>query len=577
MRMQPDDLPSSNSLINATSSTIKLTSVDVHPVIKYTVIIASVIIGACGGSPDDRDGAGRHGQIGGPSGTELAANQVIHMGNGADPQTLDPHRAEGVPSSNILRNLFEGLTLEAPNGDVIPGAAKSWDISEDGLVYTFHLRADGRWSNGDPVTAADFEYGLRRSVDPKTLSHYASILGPIKNAEEIILGQLPPEELGVEAIDDLTLVIRLNGPTPYLPGLLNHNVAYAVHAGNVEEHAGRFARPGNLVGNGAYILDEWVVQDHIKLIRNRNYRDDAKTHIEAAYFYATENQDAELKRFRAGEFDITEQVPYQQLRWIRENLGDDLVIAPYLGSYYFGYNVTRPPFKDNLSLRKALAMAIDREIITERITGAGEIPAYGWVPPVVGYQGQRVEWATWTQEERNAEARRLYAEAGYSKDNPLEVEILYNTNENHKRLSVAIAAMWSQTLGVETSLVNEEWKVFLETRRRRETTEVFRAGWIGDYNDAFTFSQLRYSKNEMNNSGYANPAYDALLERAAMEGDPVERAKIMEESERLLLADLPVIPIYFYVSKHLIKPWVGGHQSNIMDHHHLKDLYILKH
>lgn len=576
MPVQSDDLPGLSSLIKATPPAIR-SGGDLTRIMKCAAVVGFLLVAACGGGPDDSSRSESRLPVGGPSGTELAEQQVIHIGNGAEPQTLDPHRAEGVPSSNILRNLFEGLTLEAANGDVIPGAAESWEISDDGLLYTFHMRPDGRWSNGDPVTAADFEYGLRRSVDPKTLSYYASILGPIKNAEQIILGELPAEELGVEAVDDLTLVIRLNGPTPYLPGLLNHNVAYPVHAGSVEKYGNRFARPGNLVGNGAYVLDEWVVQDYIKLVRNRNYRDDAKSHIEEAYFYPTENQDAELKRFRAGEFDVTEQVPYQQLDWIRKNLGDDLVIAPYLGSYYFGYNVTRPPFKDNAPLRKALAMVIDREIITERITGAGEIPAYGWVPPVTGYKGQQVEWASWTQEERNAEARRLYAEAGYSEENPLSVEILYNTNENHKRLSVAIASMWKQTLGVEATLVNQEWKVFLETRRRKETTEVFRAGWIGDYNDAFTFSQLRYSKNEMNHSGYASPAYDALLERAAMESDPVARAKVLEESERLLLADMPVIPLYFYVSKHLVKPWVGGRQTNIMDHHHLKDFYILKH
>jgi len=574
--VQSDDLPGLSSLIKATPPAIRSGGV-LTRIMKCAAVVGSLLVAACGGGPDDSSRSESRLPVGGPSGTELAEQQVIHIGNGAEPQTLDPHRAEGVPSSNILRNLFEGLTLEAANGDVIPGAAESWEISDDALLYTFHMRPDGRWSNGDPVTAADFEFGLRRSVDPKTLSYYASILGPIKNAEQIILGELPAEALGVEAVDDLTLVIRLNGPTPYLPGLLNHNVAYPVHAGSVEKYGNRFARPGNLVGNGAYVLDEWVVQDYIKLVRNRNYRDDAKSHIEEAYFYPTENQDAELKRFRAGEFDVTEQVPYQQLDWIRKNLGDDLVIAPYLGSYYFGYNVTRPPFKDNAPLRKALAMVIDREIITERITGAGEIPAYGWVPPVTGYTGQQVEWASWTQEERNAEAQRLYAEAGYSEENPLSVEILYNTNENHKRLSVAIASMWKQTLGVEATLVNQEWKVFLETRRRKETTEVFRAGWIGDYNDAFTFSQLRYSRNEMNHSGYASPAYDALLERAAMESDPVARAKVMEESERLLLADMPVIPLYFYVSKHLVKPWVGGRQTNIMDHHHLKDFYILKH
>jgi oligopeptide transport system substrate-binding protein len=378
-------------------------------------------------------------------------------------------------------------------------------------------------------------------------------------------------------LDDYTLVIRLNGPTPYLPGLLNHSTTYPVYRGNVETDGARFARPGNLVSNGAYKLEEWVVQSHIKLTRNENYWDDAETVIAMVDYYPIENQDSELKRYRADELDITEALPYNQLTWIRENLAAELVIAPYLGSYYFGYNVTRQPFKDDGKLRRALSLAIDRDIITQRITGAGEIPAYGWVPPVADYEQQRPEWAGWTQEERNDLARRLYREAGYSKDNPLRVEVLYNTNENHKRLSVAIASMWKQVLGVEASLSNQEWKVFLETRRRREDTEVFRGGWIGDYNDAFTFSQMMYSLNEMNHSGYSNARYDDLLERAAREYDTQKRAGFMQEAEQVLLEDMPIIPVYFYVSRHLVKPWVGGYQANIMDHHYTKNFFILKH
>ena len=546
--------------------------------ILIALFAGSLSLGSCGG---DREGPGSTAtlapKIGGVSGQELAEKQELHKGNGSEPQTLDPHRAEGVPSANILRDLFEGLTSETPDGAVIPGVAKSWQVSDDGTVYTFQLRTDSRWSNGDPVTAFDFEYSLRRSVDPATLSHYSSILYPIENAEAIISGQRPAADLGVEALDDHTLEIRLNGPTPYLPGLLNHSTTYPVHRGNVETDGSRFARPGNLISNGAYQLEEWVVQSHIRLTRNEHYWNDADTDINTVVFYPIENQDSELKRYRADEIDITEALPYSQLTWIRENLADDLVVAPYLGSYYFGYNVTRQPFKDDGKLRQALALAIDRDIITQRITGAGEIPAYGWVPPVVDYEQQQPEWARWTQEERNELARQLYHEAGYSKDNPLQVQILYNTNENHKRLSVAIASMWKQVLGVKTSLANQEWKVFLETRRRKEDTEVFRGGWIGDYNDAFTFSQLMYSINEMNHSGYANAHYDELLELAAREHDTRKRAGFMQEAERILLEDMPIIPVYFYVSRHLVKPWVGGYQTNIMDHHYSKNFFILKH
>ena len=536
-----------------------------------SIIGLALLLGGCGGSVDAPV------EIGGSTGTERAQLQVLHQGNGAEPQTLDPHRAEGVPSSNILRDLFEGLVSERPDGTVMPGAAESWRVSEDGRTYTFSLRADARWSNGEPVTADDFVYGLQRSVDPATLSQYSSILHPIENAEKIIAGKLPPPQLGVVAENATTLRIELNAPTPYFPGLLTHSTTYPVHRASVEGAGERFARPGKLVGNGAYVLDEWVVQSHIKLKRNEHYWNNGETIIEEVFYYPIENADTELKRYRADELDITQVVPYQQLNWIRENLGDELVIAPYLGSYYFGFNTTRPPFKDNQPLRQALNMAIDREIITDRISGAGEIPAYGWVPPVDGYAAQQPVWASWSQKQRNEAAQKLYREAGYSQENPLRLEVLYNTSENHKRLVVAIASMWKQVLGVETSLLNQEWKVFLETRRRMETTQVFRAGWIGDYNDAYTFSQLMHSKNEMNHQGYKNDAYDALLDEAATEIDLERRAELLQQAEQILLNDLPIIPVYVYVSKHLVKPWVGGYASNIMDHHYTKDLYILKH
>jgi oligopeptide transport system substrate-binding protein len=262
---------------------------------------------------------------------------------------------------------------------------------------------------------------------------------------------------------------------------------------------------------------------------------------------------------------------------VRENYPDSVRIDPYLGSYYFGFNVTKSPFKGQRNLRKALALAIDRRIIAEQVSGAGEMPSFGWVPPVTGYTQRQGEWAAWTQAEREAEAQRLYAEAGYSNDKPFKVDLMYNTNENHKRISVAVAAMWKQVLGVETSLTNQEWKVFLDTRNRREITQVFRGGWIGDYNDAFTFTQLMYSTNEMNHPGYSSERYDELVRQAGQEGDLDKRAAILGEAEAVLLDDMPIIPIYFYVSTHLVRPWVGGREPNIMDHHFTKNLYILKH
>ncbi|HDK38391.1 MAG TPA: peptide ABC transporter substrate-binding protein [Thiolapillus brandeum] len=508
----------------------------------------------------------------------LAEEQVLLRGNGAEVQTLDPHKAEGVPSSNILRDLYEGLTIEAPDGKVIPGTAESWEISNDGKTYTFKIRQDAKWSNGDPVTAQDFVYGLHRSVDPATASKYSQILAPILHAEDVIAGKQPVENLGVKALDDHTLEIRLKASTPYFLGLLNHSSTYPVHKASVDAHGGQFSRPGKLVSNGAYILKEWVIQSHIKLVRNSHYWNDADTIIDTVYYYPIEDQSTELKRYRAGEIDRTEDVPSQQIKWIKKNLANELQIAPYLGSYYFGFNLTKPPFKGNLKLRRALSMAINREIITEKITALGEKPLYSWVPPGInGYEAAEFDYADWPQKKRIEEARRLYQEAGYSRANPLTVEIRYNTSENHKKISIAIAAMWKQALGMKTKLVNEEWKVFLENRKQKQITQVFRAGWIGDYNDPYNFMEILHSRHGLNDSAYNNPEYDGLLQQASMEGDAKKRFELMRQAEALVLRDHPVMPIYSYVSSHLVKPWVGNYVPNVLDHHYTKDLYITKH
>jgi len=512
-----------------------------------------------------------------PAPEKLAAEQVLHRGNGSEVQTLDPHKAEGVPASNILRDLYEGLTIEAPDGAVIPGAAESWDISDDGTVYTFHIRADARWSNGDPVTAHDFVFGLRRSADPATGSKYSQILYPIVNAEAVVSGQLPPDQLGVLAVDDKTLEVRLKAPTPYFLGLLNHSTTYPVHKPSVLDHGEQFSRPGKMVSNGAYRLTEWVVQSHITLQRNPNYWDDTDTMIDKVVYYPIEDQSTELKRYRAGELDYTNEIPSNQFRWIKENLPAELHVGPYLGTYYYGFNLTRPPFKNNPKLRKALSLAIDRKIITEKVTGIGEQPSYSWVPPGINdYDSAQLDYATLSQAERVKLAQQLYAEAGYSKGNPLTVEIRYNTSENHKKLAIAIAAMWKMNLGVKTRLVNEEWKVFLENRKQKQVTEVFRAGWIGDYNDPYTFIELMHSTHGINDSAYNSPEYDSLVAAIAVEGDLDKRRAMMQEAERILLNDHPIIPIYSYVTKHMVKPRVGGYVPNILDHTYSKDLWIEK-
>jgi oligopeptide transport system substrate-binding protein len=542
--------------------------------VTLTGALTLLALAGCSGEGPAR---GSGGPVGGESGTELAERQVLRRGNQAEPQSLDPHKSEGVPSSNIQRDLFEGLVSNAPDGSLVPGAAQSWQISNDGRVYTFRLRADARWSNGDPVTAQDFVFSFRRILDPATLSRYTFILFPIRHAEPIAAGVRPTTDLAVSAPDDHTLVIELENATPYFLDLLTHSASYPVHLPSVTAHGERFTRPGNLVSNGAFQLEDWVVQSHVKLVRNPYYWDNDATVLDEVWFYNTEDQNAELRRYRAHELDMTyNELPRAQIPWLRENLPDELVISPYFGTYYYGFNLTRPPFAGNVALRRALALAIDRDIITGQVTAAGELPSFGWVPPVDGYPNRQMPEAGWSQAEREQQARRLYQEAGYSRERPLRVEVLYNTLDDHRRVAVAIASMWREVLGVEVRLTNQEWRVFLDTRHEKNT-EVFRAGWIGDYYDPYTFLELYLSNSELNDSGYASAAYDGLLRDASAELDSQRRHALMAEAEALLLEDLPIMPIYHYVSPRLVKPWVAGFVPNIMERHYSKHLRILRH
>ena len=513
-----------------------------------------------------------------PDTSILAAKQILHKGNGSQPQTLDPHKGEGVPGSNIQRDLFEGLVIEAADGKLIPGTAKSWTFDDKTLSYIFYIRKNARWSDGSKLTAYDFEYGLKRSLNPKTGSKYTAILAPIKNAKFVASGALPLDDLGVVALDESRLRIQLASPTPYFLGLLTHATASPMKKEAVEIYGEDVAKPGNLISNGAYRLDESVVQSHIKLIRNESYWDNKNTIIDEVFYYPIEDQSSELKRYRAGEIDFTYEVPNNQFKWIKAHLKDQLLVRPWLGIYYYGFNLTKKPFKGNLNLRKALSMAIDREIITAKVTQFGEKPAYAYVPPGIGeYHPQNPEWSMWSQEQRNKEAQRLYDLAGYSKIEPLEVELRYNTSENHKKIAIAVAAMWKQTLGIKTHLINEEWKVFLANRKLKKVTQIFRAGWISDYNDPYSFLELLHSEHGINDSAYNNPNYDKLLAQSANTFDQKDRLTIMERAETTLLEDQPIIPIYSYVVKRLVKPYIGGVGSNVMDHHHSKDWFIIKH
>lgn len=506
---------------------------------------------------------------------ETGSNEVLHRGNYLEPESLDPHRARGAEAANILRDLYEGLTREGPRGEILPGSAKHWTVSDDGLVYTFYIRDDAHWSNGDPLTANDFVVGLRRSISPVTGSPYAQTLALVENAREVLAGDVPPEALGVRALDEQRLQITLEAPAPYLLGLLSHHSSYPVHAASLREHGERFTRPGNLVSNGAYQLRDWQVNAHIELVKNAEYWDAGKVRIPAVRYYPIDDEEAEFNRFRAGELDTTQTIPVRRFEWLRREMPQALRIAPYLSTYFYGFNLAKPPFKDAPELRRALAMVVDREVVAEKVLGRGEVPAWSLTPPGVdGYTSPQPDYADWPLGKRVAEAQRLYREAGYSREKPLKVELRFNTGDTHKHVAIAVASMWQQHLGVQAELVHEEWRVFLQNRRQAETTQIFRAGWVGDYNDPQTFLQLLHSASGVNDYGYVNPEYDALLNKAQATADPDKRMQLFREAEALMLADHPVLPLYVYVSKHLVQPRVGGWEDNILDHHATRDLYF---
>src|SRR5258708_1771235 len=361
--------------------------------------------------------------LAGPIGkiTPAAAEKVLRIANMAEPETLDPHKSSTVPEHNILLNLFEGLMVLDPGGNVAPGAAESFSISEDGLAYTFRLRANAKWSNGEPVTAGDFVYSLRRIEDPKTRSQYAEVLYPIKNAQEVNTGKAALTALGVAAPDARTVEITLKAPTPYFLQLLTHTSSLPVSEKAVTRFGEEWLKSGNMVSNGAYMLNDVKPNSHIRIVKNPSYWDAAKVTIDAVVFDPSENGAAVLKRYRAGEFDILRDLPDDQLAWLRQNMPKELHIAPYAGVYFYAFNTTKPPFSDK-RVRTALSMAINREVLVEKITGAGELPAYGFVPDrTANYTPRRAPWRAQKHAERAAAAPKLIAEGRHRAHKPPRV------------------------------------------------------------------------------------------------------------------------------------------------------------
>lgn len=503
-----------------------------------------------------------------------SAAHILLRGNGPEPDSLDPQKARSVEAHVVLRDLYECLTSLAKDAGTAPGVAKSWEASPDGLTYTFHLRDNARWSNGDRVTSDDFVFALRRLVDPATASQYAQLIDVVENAPAIVAGRAAPTTLGVAAPDDATVVVRLSAPAPYLPGLLSFPSTCPVHRPTLEREGARFTKPGVMVSNGAFVLEGWVAGSTISVVRNRKYWNDAATRLDGVKYLQIADESAEFTRYRAGDLHVTAVVPRGQYDIVKRDYAAELHISPQLSTYYYGFALDRAPFRDAPGLRRALSLVIDREQLAQVVLRVGELPAYGWVPPGVhDYTSQRFDYAGRSMTERMAEARRLYAAAGYSVAKPLRFELRYNSGEVHGRLAVAIAAMWKAALGVEAQLTAVEFRSLMADIDARDV-EMFRLSWSGDYNDAYTFLQYLKSDFGINLPRYSNPAYDALLARASSTADTAARRELLEEAERTMLADTPLVPLYFYVNKHLVSPRVTGWYDNVLNVVYSKDLAL---
>ncbi|WP_342639907.1 oligopeptide ABC transporter substrate-binding protein OppA [Proteus faecis] len=513
-----------------------------------------------------------------PDGVKLAEKQVLVRNNGSEPQSLDPHKIEGVPESALARDLFEGVTIVGPDGEILPGSATSWE-NKDFTVWTFKIREGAKWSNGDPVTAQDFVYSWQRLADPNTASPYESYLqyAHIVNSDDIIAGKKKATELGVKALDNNTLEITLSEAVPYLPKLLAHSSMSPVNQKVIEKFGEKWTQPANFVGNGAYNLKDWTVNERIVLERSPTYWDNKNTVIDQVTFLPISSEVTDVNRYRAGEIDMTySNLPIEFFQKLKKEIPDELRISPYLCTYYYEINNEKAPFNDP-RVREALKLSMDRDIITYKVKNQGDIPAYGFTPPFTdGIKESKPEWfANWTQEQRNEKARQLLEEAGYNKANPLKFKLLYNTSDLHKKVAIAASSIWKKNLGADVSLENQEWKTFLDTRHQG-TYDVARAGWCADYNEPSSFLNMMLSYSSNNTVHYKNTEFDALIKESLRVKSDDERAAIYQKAEGILDKDSAIVPLYYYVNTRLVKPYVGGYSGkDPLDNLHTKDLYII--
>lgn len=508
------------------------------------------------------------------TGEALASDQNFVYRVGDESPSIDPGLVEDVDGADVVRDLFEGLYNQDAAGNLIPGVALSHAVSDDGLIYTFTLRDNAKWSNGDTVTAGDFVYSWQRAASPELASPYSWYieLMSIENGAAVIAGEMETSALGVTAIDDTTLEVRLSQPLPYFPQMVTHGTTFPVHQATVEEFGSDWVQPENMVSNGAYVLTEFVPQERLVRERNPMYWDSDNTILERVVKLVIPDENVALTRFLAGELDRTD-IPAGQYPRLSAQYPEQAASVPQACSYYYMFNLREGASEEiqDPNVRKALSLAIDRDIIVNNVLAAGQKAAYTFTHwATAGFETPNIPMATMTQAERNEMAITLLADAGYGSDNPLSIDLVYNTDDSHRAVAIAISQMWKQTLGVETILANQEWQTFLEARSNGDF-EVARGGWCADYNEASTFLDLMQSGSGYNDSKYVNPAVDALLAEAKTSANPQANYDRVEE---FIAQDTPIIPIYHYAADYMYAEDLEGWPfENFEQNWYSKDLY----
>ncbi len=509
-----------------------------------------------------------------PAGVVLDAKQEMTRNNGTEPETLDPNMASGVPANNVIRDLFEGLTAADSSGRIVPGIAESWQQT-NATTWIFKLRRDAKWSNGDAVKAGDFVYGMRRLVTPATASKYATTYGAfVLNGKEIVAGKKQPDELGVRAVDDFTLEIKTQFPVGFLPEVLSNLQMGALHKATIDKHGKDWTKPANIVSNGAFRLKEWSVNSKIVLEKSPTYWDAKNVQLTKMTFIGVEDSAADIKLWESGENDMTEQVPPGNFERLKAQYPKEIRNNAMLGLRYYSLNVTHPAYKD-VRVRQALNMVLDRDILAEKVTADGQLPAYSvMVNGVNGADPSTWEWAKWPMDRRVAEAKKLMEAAGVKPGT--KIKFSYNTSDYHKKVAIFTASEWKTKLGLDTELEAMEFKVLIKKRDDREY-EMARNGWLADYNDATTFLTLVECDSDQNSQGYCNRKAQELINEGNKQTDPAKRKALLTQATKMIMDEYPIIPLLQYTRPRLVKSHIGGYtNTNALDRWRSKDFYIIK-